>query len=62
MTYSYRMGKKVLTGSQTEYTNDLGKYRIHGLSPGRHYINASVKSIGFENEMDRSTVPASNPK
>jgi hypothetical protein len=24
-------------------TNDLGEYRIHGLSPGRYYVSADVQ-------------------
>ena len=39
--YSYIGGKRQLHLIATSVTNDLGEYRLHGLSPGTYYIVAS---------------------
>jgi protocatechuate 3,4-dioxygenase beta subunit len=36
----YVNGKKLLTTTNTTYTNDLGEYRWPGLTPGKYYIYA----------------------
>jgi protocatechuate 3,4-dioxygenase beta subunit len=36
----YMAGRKQLARSNSRMTNDLGEYRIFGLSPGRYYLNA----------------------
>jgi len=35
-------------------TNDLGEYRIHGLSPGRYYVSASFRSLRSGDRDDRA--------
>jgi hypothetical protein len=60
MTYSFRAGKKELATSQMVHTNDLGEYRIYGLSPGKYYVTAALKNDRDEDEVDRSAVPRSN--
>jgi hypothetical protein len=57
MTYSFRAGKKELAASQTVHTNDLGEYRIYGLSPGKYYVTAALKNDSYEDEVVRSAVP-----
>jgi protocatechuate 3,4-dioxygenase beta subunit len=44
MRYSYIGGKRQLQLIATAVTNDLGEYRLHGLSPGTYYIVASATS------------------
>jgi len=57
MTYSFRAGKKELATSQMVHTNDLGEYRIYGLSPGKYYVTAALKNDSYEDEVVRSAVP-----
>uniref|UniRef100_Q01ZV9 Cna B domain protein n=1 Tax=Solibacter usitatus (strain Ellin6076) TaxID=234267 RepID=Q01ZV9_SOLUE len=40
----YMAGRKQLSRSNSRMTNDLGEYRIFGLSPGRYYLNAVYRS------------------
>ena len=40
----YMSGRKQLSRSNSRMTNDLGEYRIFGLSPGRYYLNAVYRS------------------
>jgi protocatechuate 3,4-dioxygenase beta subunit len=40
----YMSGRKQLARSNSRMTNDLGEYRIFGLSPGRYYLNAVYRS------------------
>jgi hypothetical protein len=42
MRYSYISGKRQLQLVAMGVTNDLGEYRLHGLSPGSYYIAASA--------------------
>jgi protocatechuate 3,4-dioxygenase beta subunit len=42
----YMAGRKQLARSGGGMTNDLGEYRIFGLSPGRYYINAIYRPSG----------------
>jgi len=37
----YSEGKPVIGAVQDAKTNDLGEYRVYGLSPGRYYVRAS---------------------
>jgi protocatechuate 3,4-dioxygenase beta subunit len=47
----YMAGRKQLARSGGSMTNDLGEYRIFGLSPGRYYINAIYRgSVAGEGE------------
>lgn len=36
------------------FTNDLGEYRIHGLTPGRYFIGALFRNDGYGDTADRS--------
>jgi hypothetical protein len=38
--YSYRKGKRKLEPWDNSGTNDLGEYRLFGLSPGKYYLSA----------------------
>lgn len=56
MQYQYVAGQRQLmpTGRGGQ-TNDLGQYRIYGLSPGDYIVSASVASVGgFEMEASAS--------
>jgi protocatechuate 3,4-dioxygenase beta subunit len=44
MRYTYRSGKKELTPTGMVFTNDLGEYRIFGLSPGRYFSPSPKKT------------------
>ena len=46
MRYVYSPGGRRLQGYGGGTTNDLGEYRIFGLSPGRYYIRATVNMDG----------------
>jgi len=39
--YSYRKGKRKLEPWDNSSTNDLGEYRLFGLSPGKYYLSAT---------------------
>jgi protocatechuate 3,4-dioxygenase beta subunit len=38
----YMQGKRQLMPGVAAQSNDLGEYRIHGLSPGKYYVTATV--------------------
>jgi len=40
--YSYRKGKRKLEPWDNSGTNDLGEYRLFGLSPGKYYLSATL--------------------
>lgn len=41
LRYSYRRGKRKLEPWENSNTNDLGEYRLFGLSPGKYYLSAT---------------------
>jgi Carboxypeptidase regulatory-like domain len=41
LRYSYRKGKRKLEPWENSSTNDLGEYRLFGLSPGTYYLSAT---------------------
>ncbi|HXI43587.1 MAG TPA: carboxypeptidase-like regulatory domain-containing protein [Bryobacteraceae bacterium] len=41
MHYTYHKGKRKLESWDNSGTNDLGEYRLFGLSPGRYYLSAT---------------------
>jgi protocatechuate 3,4-dioxygenase beta subunit len=41
MHYSYNKGKRKLESWDNSGTNDLGEYRLFGLSPGKYYLSAT---------------------
>lgn len=42
LRYAFSRGKRQLQGWDQGTTNDLGEYRLYGLSPGKFYLSASV--------------------
>lgn len=40
LRYSYVQGKRQMVPASSEQSNDLGEYRIHGLSAGKYYVIA----------------------
>jgi len=41
LRYSYRKGKRKLEPWDSSGTNDLGEYRLFGLTPGKYYLSAT---------------------
>ncbi len=41
--YRYSRGRRQMTSFGSASTNDLGEYRIFGLSPGRYYLRATYQ-------------------
>lgn len=50
--WSYEQGRKTLTPSLAERTNDLGEFRVFGVPPGRYVLSAALGRMdafeGFE--------------
>jgi protocatechuate 3,4-dioxygenase beta subunit len=44
--YTFRRGKRQLEECDQANTNDLGEYRMFGLSPGRYYLSATPNDFG----------------
>jgi hypothetical protein len=42
MHYAYANGQRQLVGNQAGQTNDLGEYRLFGLSPGQYFVQATL--------------------
>lgn len=42
MRYRYINGERRLTSTQMRRTNDIGEFRLYGLSPGQYFVQASV--------------------
>jgi protocatechuate 3,4-dioxygenase beta subunit len=58
MRYQYQQGTRRLTPSgRAGYTNDIGEYRIFGLTPGQYYVNATLRN--FSNGMDTASTDRS---
>jgi Carboxypeptidase regulatory-like domain len=51
---AYTDGKRKLSPTAQETTNDLGEYRLFGLRPGRYFVSAaySTKNHGLEQSAD----------
>jgi protocatechuate 3,4-dioxygenase beta subunit len=48
MRYQYIQGQRRLTqNGRGGATNDIGEYRLYGLSPGQYYISATLRNVGF---------------
>lgn len=58
MRYVYQQGTRRLTPSgRSGQTNDIGDYRIYGLSPGQYYVSAALRNFSMSqdnNNTDRS--------
>ncbi|HLJ44915.1 MAG TPA: carboxypeptidase-like regulatory domain-containing protein [Bryobacteraceae bacterium] len=44
MVYRYQNGRKQLSSANGNSTNDLGEFRVYGLSPGKYILNATYHS------------------
>jgi Carboxypeptidase regulatory-like domain len=44
LRYGYMQGKRQLVPAYSEQSNDLGEYRIHGLTAGKYYLIATVRN------------------
>lgn len=60
LRYSYQNGKRTLQAVQTVSTNDLGEYRLFGLTPGRYYVGAAMENTGAQGAA-RVFLPAPAP-
>jgi len=46
MRYQYVQGsRRLMPSSRGGQTNDLGEYRVYGLSPGQYYISATLRNF-----------------
>jgi len=46
MRYAYVQGsRRLMPSGRSSQTNDLGEYRIYGLSPGQYYISATLRNF-----------------
>lgn len=55
MRYAYINGERRMQPSGLSgMTNDLGEYRIYGLTPGQYFVSATFRSFGFGDTSDRS--------
>jgi carboxypeptidase family protein len=66
LKYSFHRGKRQLEQIDGGTTNDLGEYRLFGLSPGKYYLSATAEGMGSEEYGDQAYAPtyfprASNP-
>ncbi len=55
--FRYIDGQKRLSSTDFAFTNDLGEYRIFGVSPGKYYLTAVVTPNPATTGVDRSAVP-----
>jgi protocatechuate 3,4-dioxygenase beta subunit len=54
MRYRYLNGQRRLVSvGVTDTTDDIGQFRLHGLSPGDYYVSASNASMSFDISEDR---------
>jgi protocatechuate 3,4-dioxygenase beta subunit len=42
--YRYNQGRRQVVSAGNATTNDLGEYRMYGITPGRYYVSASYQS------------------
>ncbi len=49
MHFVYMNGQRRLVGLRTRQTNDLGEFRLFGLTPGKYIVQASLRTDLFEN-------------
>ena len=58
MRYQYIQGARRLTNSgRANGSNDVGEFRVYGLTPGQYYISATLRNFGnlsFSESTDRS--------
>ena len=49
-------GRRMTPSGRSAQTNDIGEYRIYGLSPGQYYVSATLRnfSMGEQTSTDRS--------
>jgi protocatechuate 3,4-dioxygenase beta subunit len=45
MRYQYVQGSRRLMPSRSGATNDIGEYRIYGLSPGQYFVSATLRTV-----------------
>ena len=53
MHYVYLNGQRQLVGNGGGQTNDLGEFRIFGLSPGQYFVQAMLRNNRFGNAKSR---------
>lgn len=64
LRYNFSRGKRELQQSDRAGTNDLGEYRLFGLSPGRYYVSATrndVRGLPQAYDSGRGYVPTYYP-
>lgn len=53
--YSYAQGVRRRTITNSQFTNDLGEFRLFGVRPGRYYLAAMYRTVPWVGQMNRST-------
>jgi len=59
LKYTYQQGKKQLVPVNASNTNDLGEYRLFGLTPGKYFLYASRRGAIFSKPVAQSTEQSS---
>lgn len=54
----YFQGRKTMIPSGQALSNDLGEYRLFGVSPGRYYVSVSANRMNYGYGVDRSAARA----
>jgi protocatechuate 3,4-dioxygenase beta subunit len=48
MRYQYVQGsRRLMPNGRLAQTNDIGEFRVYGLSPGQYYVSATLRNIGI---------------
>ncbi len=53
MHFAYTNGQRQLVGSNGGQTNDLGEFRIFGLTPGQYFVRATMRPSRMDNARSR---------
>jgi hypothetical protein len=56
MRYQYVQGsRRLMTSGRGGSTNDIGEFRVYGLSPGQYYVSATLRNTVFGNDTSDRT-------
>jgi protocatechuate 3,4-dioxygenase beta subunit len=55
MRYQYVQGSRRLMQSRGGPTNDIGEFRVYGLSPGQYYISATLRNFSIGTDTNDRT-------
>jgi hypothetical protein len=60
LRYGYMQGKRQLMPASSEQSNDLGEYRVYGLSAGKYYVTAMLRKQSSEESYPPVYYPGAN--